>query len=167
MKSLLTVGVIGFALLLQGRADPETHLIPKGYVGSVTIVFRATSGQRILDEGGARLYQIPSNGILLTEGEPNTGLSPAWRFFTVNVNSERVPIKQIWASTVADTPENRASTAVEIFYPHRGRMRPSGVPCDVEFDQYFIGTRAQLFAHDEAKERRRLSEFLRGNFVCR
>lgn len=167
MKTALTIVVIAFALLLQGRAVPEIHLIPGAYAGQVTIAFRAANGEPISDEGGARLYKIPENGILLTQAAPNLGSSPARNFFTLAKDGERVPITRIWASTVADSPENRATTAVEIFYPRRGRVQAGRLPCDVEFDQYFIGTRAQLLARNELNDRRRLSEFLEKNFACR
>ena len=65
---LLALCVISFAGL-QGRADPEIHVIPSGYVGEVTIVFRAAKGEPAAREGDARLYRIPENGILLTQAE--------------------------------------------------------------------------------------------------
>jgi hypothetical protein len=167
MKLPLAVIVIGFVALLQGRADPEIHLIPAGYAGEVTIVFRAANGEPILNEGGARLYQVPANGILLTQAAPNVGLSPAWKFFFVAKDGERLPIPRIWASPVRDTPQNRADPAVEIFYGRHGRLQAGSLPCDVEFDQYFVGTTAQVLSRTPANDSRRLSEFLGKNFVCR
>jgi hypothetical protein len=152
---------------LQGRADPEIHLIPSGYVGEVSIVFRAVGGESPAWEGDARLYRIPETGILLTQAEPNVGMSPAWKFFSITPSGERVPISRIWASTVHDTPENRAYAPVEIFYPRRGRLQAGRLPCDVEYDQYFVGTRAQLLSRNPADDRRRFAEFLQKTFVCR
>jgi hypothetical protein len=156
---------LGFAAW-QGRAEPETYLIPTGYVGTITIAFNAANGRPLAREGDARLYQIPENGILLSQAAPNTGLSPIWKFFAVAANAERSPITRIWASTVPDTPENRANGSVEIFYPVRGRLQAGRIPCDVEYDQYFVGTRAQLLDHDVAIDRRHVREFLEKNFVC-
>jgi|SRR5882672_8309693 len=163
---VLTSLVIGL-VALQGRAESEVHLIPAGYVGAVTIVFRALTGSPPVREGDARLYRIPQTGILLTQAEPNTEHSPAWKFFVVATTGERTPIARIWASTVPDTPENRANPAIEIFYPTRGRLQAGRLPCDVEYDQYFVGTRAQLLSRDRMGELRRVNEFLQQNFVCR
>jgi hypothetical protein len=43
-----------------------------------------------------------------------------------------------------------------------GRLR-----CDVEYYQYFVGTKAQLFASDRMEGLRRLSQFLLTQPVCR
>ena len=72
---LLAVVVVALASL-QGRADPEIYLIPVGYVGEVTVVFRSRNGEPATREGDARLYKIPENGILLTQAQPNVGISP-------------------------------------------------------------------------------------------
>jgi hypothetical protein len=167
MRVSLAVFLTVLVVLLQGRADPEIHLVPAAYAGEVTIAFRAANGEPLVADGPARVYTIPDHGILLTQAEPNVGSSPAWQFFAVGQNGGRVPIQRIWASTVRDTPENRSATEVEIFYPRRGRTQAGRAQCDVEYDQYFVGTRAQLLAWDSDASRRRLGEYLRENFVCR
>jgi hypothetical protein len=154
--------------LSQSVADPETHLIPAGFSGEVTIVFRSANGERIVDEGGARLYTIPQNGILITEGEPNGAVhrrSPL--YFAVARDGTRFPIPRVWASTVANSAGNRAAKEIEIFYPRRGHTTPKGLTCDVQFDQYFVGTRSELLDRDDLADRRRLLDFLSRNFVCR
>lgn len=160
--ALLVVGLVA----CQGRAESESYLVPAGYAGTITIAFRAANGSPLVREGDARLYQIPENGILLSQAAPNTGVSPTWKFFAAAANGDRTPITRIWASTVPDTPENRANPSLEIFYPVRGRIQAGRIPCDVEYDQYFIGTRAQLLDRDQMDDRRRVSEFLQKNFVC-
>jgi hypothetical protein len=157
------------ALILQGHAEPEIHLIPAGYVGYITIVFQAANGEPLQREGDARLYKISANGILLTQAGPNVGISPVWKFFVVTPQGERTPITRITASTVPDTPENRASSGVEVFYPRRGAQQAGRVPCRIQFDQYFVGSRAQLLARtaaDNDADRRRLSDFLERAFAC-
>jgi hypothetical protein len=58
--------LLAAALLLvtfqQGRAEPERHLIPDGYVGWVAIAFGAANGEAPMYEGDARLYRIPRIG---------------------------------------------------------------------------------------------------------
>jgi hypothetical protein len=154
----------------QAHADAEIHLIPDGYVGEVTIVFSAANGEPDSREGNARLYRIPTNGILLTQAEPNVGMSPAWKFFTVTSDGQRVPILRVWAGAPPDTPESRSHPGVEISLFRRGRLQAGRLPCDVTYDQYLVGTRAQILAglsNDIAERLRRFDEFLQKNFICR
>lgn len=154
-------------LMIQGRAEAEVHLIPAGYTGSVTIAFRAANGRPAAREADARLYEIPASGVLVTQEDLNVGSSPAWRFFVVSSTGERTRVTQIWTSTVPDTPENRANTSIEVFYPRRGRLQRGALSCDVEYDQYFVGTRAQALANDQMADLRRLQQNLVKNFVSR
>jgi hypothetical protein len=159
--------LISIALtVLQTRADPEIHLIPIGYTGQVTIAFGAANGDSAAWEGTARVYTIPENGILLTSSEPNVGSSPEWRFFQVRPDGERIAISRVWGGWVQDTPENRAHPGVEVFAIGAGRLQAGRIACDVQFLQYFVGTRLQLLTRDQQAERRRLSEFLAKNFAC-
>jgi len=48
------------------QAEPETHLIPKGYKGSIIITFKDSLGTEAIYYIGKRVYQIPANGILRT-----------------------------------------------------------------------------------------------------
>jgi hypothetical protein len=149
------------------RAEPEIHLIPDGYVGWVTIAFRAANGEPAVYEGRSRLYRIPQSGILITVVEPNVGSSPDWKFFLERADHTRAPIRLIRISTVQDTAENREDPTVGIFYIRRGRQQSGRVACDVEFDQYFVGTQAQLLSRDGPDPHRAVSDFLATHYRCR
>ena len=159
---IITLLVAGCAL---PRAEPEIHLIPNGYVGWVTIAFEAANGEARAYEANARLYRIPSSGVLITQAKTNVGSSPAWRFFFEDPERTRTPIVHFWTTTVNDTEANRADVTVGIAYIRRGRQ-PVG-PCDVEYDQYFVGTKAQLLAAVGWEPQRTISEFLAANYRCR
>ena len=167
MQPLIVVLVAVTLVAQHERAAPEIHLIPDGYVGLVTIAFRATNGTTPRREGEARVYESPATGILLTQEEPNVGLSPAWSFVIVSGTGTRTPVAGIWSASVPDTLENRASGAVEVFNLRRGRLQAGRLPCDVEYQQYFVGTRAQLLDDDGMTELRRLQPYLQANFHCR
>ena len=74
------------------RAEPETYLIPSEFKGKVQIIFNQNAipvkykneygrdtiytpqlGNPIKYESGRRVYEIPSNGILLTQFKNNDG----------------------------------------------------------------------------------------------
>ena len=138
------------------RAEPEIHLIPKGYVGWVTIAFRGANGEAPAHEGDARLYRIPSSGVLITQAEPNRGSSPAWRFFFEDPERTRTPIVHF----------DPTDATVGIAYIRRGRQQVGS--CDVEYDQYFVGTKAQLLSAvgREPEARETMSQFLAANYRC-
>jgi hypothetical protein len=125
----------------EPRAHPEIHLIPAGYAGYVTIAYMAPNGEPGDFEGTARLYRIPANGILLTQSPPNHGLGPEQQFFVVEPNGDRHQVK-ISIANFGDMLKNRIHPDIEVFNPSKGTIQ--GERCDIEYDQYFVGTRAQF-----------------------
>lgn len=160
--------VIAFALwaamMQDRRADAEVHLIPAGYVGDVTIVFHAPNGEPLDVEDGARLYRIPLSGILFTQLALNEGHSPEQRFFLVAPNGDRQPITDLPGS-VSDTPEERANPAVGIFSQTRGHIQAGLTTCAIEYEQYFVGTRAQWLDRSDASTGR-ITKYLQDTFKC-
>ena len=161
----LLIAIAFWIAVMQGRADPEIHLIPAGYVGVVTIVFLAPDGGPPDIEGDARLYRIPLTGILFTQSLPNLGMNPVRRFFSIAPDGERHPITESGESTVPDTPENRAKPDVEIFNSSRGYIQAGLRPCDIQYEQYFVGTRAQLLDRSDA-ELWRINKYVQDTFKC-
>ena len=130
---LLALLAIAFAGL-QGRADPEIHLIPSGYVGEVTIVFRAATGESLVREGDARLYRIPENGILLTQAEPNVGDSPAWELHSMPPSGERYPQSPASGRAPCTIRRRIVHTRPSRFFILVGAgSRRAACPCDVEY----------------------------------
>lgn len=161
--------VIAFALwaaMMQQdrRADSEVHLIPAGYSGDVTIVFNAPNGEPLDVEDGARLYRIPLTGILFTQLAINEGHSPEQRFFLVAPNGDRQLITDR-PGGAADTPEQRANPAVGIFSQTRGHIQAGFTSCAIEYEQYFVGTRAQFLDLDDASTGR-ITKYLQDTFKC-
>jgi hypothetical protein len=147
-------------------ADPEILLIPRGYTGNIFVVYGIPSGQPPRRENGARLYRIPANGVLLTQDPPNTGINTVWKFFYEDPGDTREPLGRIWASTVQNTPENRAWPDVEIFYPRQGRYRAEQMACEVRHSQYYVGTRAQAIANGTRTDMQKFGEILRNASAC-
>ncbi|MDP4255061.1 MAG: hypothetical protein Q8938_13715, partial [Bacteroidota bacterium] len=64
-----------FAILMQTiflgscihKSEPETYLIPKGFQGRATIIFNQKLGVPSKYENGRRVYEMPLNGILLSQ----------------------------------------------------------------------------------------------------
>jgi hypothetical protein len=161
MKYLLAIGLV-VALIQPGRrADPEIHLIPSDFRGKVQIVFRAPNGVPARLENGAHVYDIPSDGLLLTQADSNEGLSPEYRFFFVTPEGEHKPISRIYTSS------ERLSGEVGIAFLRKGRFQ-AGQPaaCDVPTYEYFVGNDADLKATDESTYYLRLWPIIRDHYVC-
>src|SRR5687767_10881838 len=67
-----------FSLLLflsscMNKAEPEIHLIPKGYKGPVIIIFEDKQGEPVKYEDGKRVYKIPLDGVLRTQFKKQLG----------------------------------------------------------------------------------------------
>lgn len=93
------------------RAEPETYLIPSEFKGKVQIIFNQNAipvkykneygrdtiytpqlGNPIKYESGRRVYEIPSNGILLTQFKNNDGFIDR-KYFLINGIGTRSPLE--------------------------------------------------------------------------
>jgi hypothetical protein len=57
----------------MSKAEPEVHLIPKGYKGPVIIIFDDKQGRPEKYENGKRVYEIPMDGVLKTQFKKQQG----------------------------------------------------------------------------------------------
>jgi hypothetical protein len=74
--TLVTVLTSISARGLLVRNEPEVYLLPDGYVGPVLIVYDQPTGEPRKYEAGARVYEIPENGMLLTQFDPPQDVNP-------------------------------------------------------------------------------------------
>lgn len=145
------------------QAEPEIHLIPAGYSGGVYILHDVVGGVPVRYEDGARVYDIPSDGILrpaspMPEGRWGPG---DVRYFYVSEDGSRSPIVVDWPSSIHDTPANRADPMVGIYFRSFGSSGiKSTMSCPVVHEHYSVGTRAYLLDHPE-KPGERLFEHLK------
>lgn len=73
IKKIATAITLFCIVSCINRAEPEMHVLPKGFQGYVIIVFNDPNGQDEKYEDGFRVYEIPSNGILRTKFESQDG----------------------------------------------------------------------------------------------
>jgi hypothetical protein len=71
--NLLLIILFAQELVACNNAEPEEYLIPHGLKGSVNIVFNQCQGENVRYENGRRVYEIPSNGVLLTKFKDQYG----------------------------------------------------------------------------------------------
>ncbi|HEY6062356.1 MAG TPA: hypothetical protein VIV35_02035 [Chitinophagaceae bacterium] len=84
----IDLSVFIFILLsLFGCKNPEPadFLIPKEYSGRVAVVFEQKQGERPKYLNGRRIYEVPHNGILLTQFKAEFGFID-YRYFLIDEN---------------------------------------------------------------------------------
>jgi hypothetical protein len=93
LKTVLCVSVV----LGCNRSTPcekEIYLIPEGLKGQIIVFLDQPDGQAVQYEGEARLYQIPSSGLLKSQFKRNGGCmgDNRIRFFYVDSIGDRTPV---------------------------------------------------------------------------
>jgi len=111
LKSILAA-FIGLMLASScQRAEPETYLIPANFTGRVQIIFNQNGapykyrneynrdtiytpkmGELAKYENGRRVYEIPSNGVLLTQFKSNDGFIDK-EYYSVESNGKRIRLE--------------------------------------------------------------------------
>jgi hypothetical protein len=78
-----------FGLYSCGYSDSADFLIPKNYRGRVAVVFNQPKGQKPMYLSGRRIYEIPLNGILLTQFAYKPGYVD-YKYFLVDDKGKRM-----------------------------------------------------------------------------
>jgi hypothetical protein len=113
MKKLFAIYLISFAQIFSScnRTEPETYLIPSGFLGEVNILFNQNGipvkykdehnrdtvytpqiGKPVKYEDGRRVYEIPDNGILLTQFKDEYGFVDR-KYFSIDSNGKRTRLE--------------------------------------------------------------------------
>ena len=103
---MLGIGVFAF-LALHGLITnkEKMFLIPEGYVGPVLIVYAQSNGQPPKYEGDVQLFEIPPDGVLITQSPKPDGIGD--EFWYVNESGQRTKkliFNQSCVTTVPDDP---------------------------------------------------------------
>lgn len=125
--------------------EAEIYLLPENYKGSVYIIFNVLKGEEAKYEHGARVYEIPASGVLLTKMKSNEGWidSNKVKYFYLTKDGKRKPIKSLWTSSLTDTLENRNDKEITIFGGGLGEFEPIQ-GCNVLMQDFIVGTKAEV-----------------------
>lgn len=74
------------------KPEPETYLIPQGFTGRVNVIFNRKDGVPPKYENERRVYEIPANGVLLTQFKDEYGFVDH-RYYYVDSNGKRTPLQ--------------------------------------------------------------------------
>jgi len=78
---------------IYNTVEPETFIIPKFYRGEVRIIFNQKCGNKINYENKRRIYEIPNDGILLTQFQNEEGFIN--QEFYISNNGKLEEIKEL------------------------------------------------------------------------
>lgn len=85
------------AFLYMNRTDPEVFLIPSNFRGQFVVFFNEPCGVTPASEGNKRIYNIPENGILITNSNRLVGVLNR-RFYFVDKLGNRIEIPEFDSS---------------------------------------------------------------------
>ena len=86
------VSIFCVSFLSCNNPEPETYLIPQGFIGRVNVIFNQKGGAKPKYENGRRIYEIPNDGILLTQCQEEYGLIDH-RYYYIGANGEKTALK--------------------------------------------------------------------------
>lgn len=86
------------------QAEPEIHLIPKGYKGYIIIIFDDKDGTPEKYENGSRVYEIPKDGVLRTRFKQQSGWIPPGKLKYYYQDNKRNELKSL--PTFHDTKDD-------------------------------------------------------------
>lgn len=97
--TFFTLIVLCSLFMSCNKSEPEIHLLENGFRGRVIIFFDQPNGEPKKYEDGARIYEVPENGILRTQFSFNDGFSKhsELEFFYIDDEGIRTPIHISWA----------------------------------------------------------------------
>lgn len=148
--------VLGFAVVLLAvyrtlrpppvKPEGEIHLIPKNYRGSIYYIFDIPSGTPLRYENGARVYEVPQSGVVVTSAPLNEHFGTI-KYYFVDGDGHRTPIKDFWRGSFDHTPEERADPRIYILGMEVGTYRADIDSCEITLWTYYVGTKADALDH--------------------
>ena len=108
-ETILLNFFIAFLLINCKVVESNTFLIPVGFKGKVIIIFEQKNGTPTKYEKGRRIYDIPNDGILLTQFKLAYGLNDS-KFYYKDSMDNRVQLTDF-----NNAEESKLSNTVGIF----------------------------------------------------
>lgn len=95
MKSIASIHVLVLLVTISScgqKAEPEIYLVQSNFAGKANILFNKKEGAPEKFEDNRRVYDIPSDGILLTQFKSNDGVIDR-KYYSVDSNGKRIQLK--------------------------------------------------------------------------
>ncbi|MGP9800024.1 DUF6843 domain-containing protein [Rheinheimera sp. NSM] len=127
------------------QREAEHYILPANYVGAFYVIFDQTNGEPLQYQHDARQYQIPANGVLLTQAKISEGAIAAdkLRFFRQDSPEQLTDITARWLTSI-DTEQAYQDNTTYIFGGGPSVYSSSELKCDIYFRGFHIGTKSQI-----------------------
>jgi uncharacterized protein DUF6843 len=122
------------------RATRRTFLLTDGYKGDFYVIHVHSQAHEHKNHWRTT-YRVSSDGILLTDDPMPESMRDEYTY--LGADGKTKPITDIELSTIPDTPQSRADLTPIAFFPRTGSFT-SRSGCNVQFEQVYIGTKADL-----------------------
>lgn len=136
--------ILSLAAMFVGSTN-EAFLIPDGYRGDVYVLYGSRDGEVLNKTRWRVTYRIPSDGILRTQELE----IPRWtrtKYYYEKRDGSLERIHNLWPTTVHRTPENLADDKdIGVYFPRTGTFT-SSTGCSVQYQQFYVGTKAHLLS---------------------
>ncbi len=136
--------ILSVATIFFGSTS-ERFLIPDGYKGDVYVVYGARDGESLNKAMWRVTYRIPQDGILRTQ----MPTIPRWtraEYYYEKQDGSLEQIRNFWPTTIHPTAENLANHKdLGVFFPRTGKFTDAN-GCSVQFEQFYVGTKAHLLS---------------------
>jgi hypothetical protein len=155
-KMSIVVNLIFFMQLLiscHQQAEPEIYIIPENFTGKVNIIFNRKEGSEKKYDSGRRVYEIPTDGILLTQFKTNDGFIDR-KYYYKSQSGELKLLKTFEADTIA-AHNSLDRNEVGIFLDGiSGVYGNSGEPSALEYQEFLVSSHnsKDSFFTDEYKK---------------
>lgn len=150
MNSLILMfSIIQILVSCKNQPEPETYLIPQGFTGKVNIIFNQPTGKPAKYENGRRVYEVPSNGVLLTQFKDEEGIVNH-EYYYVDSTGERTRL------SIFSDDEKEKATDVGVFRDGTvGIYGNSDDPKSLSYQEFYIANGNNLdmyFTHQYQKD---------------
>lgn len=145
-KSSPTIVTGLLALLATGcsaeEGKSEIFLLPEGYQGAFYVVYNIPDGEPLSYEDGSPVYDIPENGVLLSQADVSPGSVRKDEFFYESADGARERIGARWTTSFKDTPEHRSDDQLYIFGEYLVEYGHTQ-DCNIYYSDFYVGTKTQ------------------------
>ena len=143
---MLHLGVLAGSGWLFLGSTRVTYIVPENYMGDVFVVYNLPDGMSPESSFWGTTYRIPESGIFRSRSSIYRGLERDI-YYRERADRSLERIRNYWPTTIDRTPENLADNrAIGVFFPRSGSMTTGSANCSVEYERFYVGTKAYLLS---------------------
>jgi hypothetical protein len=147
----ICVAIGWFALI------PRVHyVVPQGYMGDVYVIHNVAGAEPAKHTIWGVTYEVPKDGILLTQS-PVIHRVHISSYYYRHEDGGLQRIEDFGQAAIKPTMEDLADDKnVGVHFPGPGTLMSSSFPCAIEYEKFYVGTKANYLSHPPGENLLRL-----------